>query len=154
MNFNLKSKSELEGTCWIEFNISGTVDLYEHWADNSKYLDEYAYSFYTDIFEENADNFNYYGATKYEKEQLERLKQAVGDRIKIVERLGTIQDIIEFSKKTSHALNLRQNIEETSGKLDGRQHKIVVDIKKLGNDLSNLLDDCIVQNKPLWVLGL
>lgn len=154
MDFTLKNKSELEGTCWVEFNISGTVDSYEHWADNSKYLDEFAYSFYTDIFEEKADNFTYYGDTKFSKEQLVRVKQEIDNRIKTVDNLHTLQDIIEFSKKTSHALNLIPEIEAAYNKLNGHQNKLISDIKKLGRELSNLLDNCISQDKPLWVLGL
>ena len=154
MDYTLKNKSDLEGTCWIEFNISGTVDSYEHWADNSKYLEEFAYNFYTDIFEERADNFNYYGDTKFDKEQLARIKLMIDNRIKTLDNLHTLQDIIEFSKKISHTLNLGHDIDATYNKLNGQHNKLVSDIKNLGHELSNLLAYCIKQDKTLWVLGL
>ena len=154
MDSTLKNKSDIAGTHWIEFNVSGTASNYKHWADNSKYLDEYAYNFYSDIFEKIADRFNYYGNTKFDKEQLGRLKQEIEKRIKIVDNLHTLQDIIEFSKKTSHALNLTQKIEETYNKQNGQRNKLSNDIKKLGHDLINLFDNCIQQDKTLWVLGL
>lgn len=64
MDFKLKDKSDIEGTCWIEFNISGTAKKYDYWAETSKYLDEFEYNLFTDIFERHAENFDYYGATK------------------------------------------------------------------------------------------
>ena len=154
MDITLKNKSDITGTHWIEFNVSGTVTNYKHWADNSKYLDEYSYNFYTDIFEKIADSFNYYGNTKFEKEQLNRLKKEIEDRIKNVDNLYTRQDIIEFGKRTSHALNLTEKIDEIFDNQNGQQNKLVSNIKKLGHELSNLLDDCITQDRPLWVLGL
>ena len=72
MDITLKNKNEIAGTYWIEFNVSGTRDNYTHWADNSKYLHEFAFNFYTDIFEKNEENFNYFGNTKFDKEQLKK----------------------------------------------------------------------------------
>ena len=154
MDITLKNKIDITGTHWIEFNVSGTLNNYKHWADNSKYLDEYAYNFYTDIFEKVADNFNYYGDTRFGKEQLKRLKQEIKDRISFVDNLNTLQDIIEFGNKTSHAINLTQEIEEACSKNIGQSNKIVSDIKQLGHDLSDLIDNCIQQDKTLIVLGL
>ena len=154
MDISLKNKSDISGTHWIEFNVSGTMTDYKHWADNSKYLDEYAYNFYTDIFEKVTSNFNYYGDTKFNKEQLMKLKQEIERRVKTFDNLHSLPDIIEFSKKTSYALNLTQDIEETYYKQNGQQNKLTDDLKKLGNDLSHLFDTCIKQDKTLWVLGL
>ena len=154
MDISLKNKSDISGSHWIEFNVSGTTTDYTHWADSSKYLDEYAYNFYTDIFEKASSNFNYYGDTKLDKEELVKLKQEIEHRIKTFDDLHSLPDIIEFSKQTSYALNLTQDIEETYYKQNGEQNKMIVDLKKLGSDLSHLLDTCIKQGKTLWVLGL
>ncbi len=154
MDINLKNKSDIKGTHWIEFNVSGTLNNYNHWADNSKYLDEYAYNFYTDIFAKVSDNFNYYGDTRFNKEQLKRLQQEIKNRIRIIDNLKTLQDIVEFGNKTSHALNLTQEIEHVYDKQNGQQNKLVSDIKKLGHDLSDLFDNCIQHDKPLIILGL
>jgi hypothetical protein len=154
MDISLKNKSDISGTHWIEFNVSGTMTEYKHWADNSKYLDEYAYNFYTDIFEKVTSNFNYYGDTKFNKEQLMKLKQEIERRVKTFDNLQSLPDIIEFSKRTSYALNLTQDIQETYYMQNGQQNKLIGDLKRLGNDLSHLVDICINQDKTLWVLGM
>lgn len=46
MDFELKNKSNIKGTCWIEFNISGTIVQFENWSKSSVYLEEYAYNRY------------------------------------------------------------------------------------------------------------
>jgi hypothetical protein len=154
MDITLKNKSGIAGTHWIEFNVSGTLGNYKHWADDSKYLDEYAYNLYTDIFEKVAKDFNYYGNTRFDKEQLIRLKQEIKDRINTVDNLITLQNIIEFSEKTSHSLHLTEAIETAYDKFDHQQKKLVSDIKKLGHDLIDLFDNCIKQDKTLIILGL
>jgi hypothetical protein len=153
MDIALKNKSDITGTYWIEFNVSRTLNNYKYWADNSKYLCEYAYNFYTDIFEKVADNFNYYGDTGFTKEQLKRLKNEIKNRIKNVDTLNTLQDIIEFGKKTSHALNLTEEIEKEYNKQNNQPNKIISDIKQLGHGLLDLLDNCIQHDKILIVLG-
>src|ERR1044071_8641278 len=125
MDFSLKNKSDISGTHWIEFNVSGTATNYTHWADNSKYLDEYVYNFYTDIFEKATSDFNYYGDTKFDKEQLIKLRHEIENRVNILDDLHSLPDIIEFSKKTSYALNLTQDIEEMYHKQNGQQNKLI-----------------------------
>lgn len=154
MDFSLKNKSDISGSHWIEFNVSGTSTDYTHWADNSKYLEEYVYNFYTDIFEKSADDFNYYGNTKFDRKQLIKLKQEIEDRVNTFKDLHTLQDIIAFSKKTSYALNLVQNIEEMYYNQNGQQNMLIDGLKNIGYDLSQLVDTCIKQDKFLWVLGL
>ena len=153
MDFTLKNKTDIGGTHWIEFNISRTATVYKCWADNSKYLDENAYNFYTDIFEKAAKDFNYYGDTQFDKEELIKLKQEIVSRIKVVDSLLTLKDITEFSEKTSYALKLTQDIEEAF-KQHGQPNKIVDNLKKLGNDLLLLVDICLIEGKILMVLGL
>lgn len=88
------------------------------------------------------------------QEQLMELKQEIEHRVKTFDNLHSLPDLIEFSKQTSYALNLTQNIEETSYKQIGQQNKLISDLKKLGSGLSHLVDICINQDKTLWVLGL
>ena len=59
MDFTLKNKSEIKGTHWIEFYISEPKIKYKRWSDKSKYLEEFAHNFYTDIFDKNSRHFNY-----------------------------------------------------------------------------------------------
>jgi len=35
--FKLFEKSEISGTCWVEFNISGNSNTFQHWHDSSRY---------------------------------------------------------------------------------------------------------------------
>ena len=154
MDFSLKNKSDISGTHWIEFNVSGTATEYTHWADNSKYLDEYAFNFYTDLFEKATNDFNYYGNTKFDNKQLIKLKQEVENRVKTFDDLHSLPNIMEFSKKTSYAFNLTQDFQEMYDKQNGQENSLRGDLKKLGSDLSHLLDTCIKEGKTLWVLGL
>lgn len=124
MDFSLKHKAEIEGSGWIEFNISGTEDSYNHWADDSRFLAEDAFQFYIDIFEKCSDRFNYFGDSYFDNVQLTTIKQEIEARTRQQDSLPK-QD------------NSRAN-----------------DIKKLGLELVSLIDDCLEHYKHLWILGL
>jgi len=154
MDFTLKNKSEIKGTHWIEFYISEPKIKYKRWSDKSKYLEEFAHNFYTDIFDKNSRHFNYYGNTSFDKEQSIKIKEDITDRINSVDSVQTLQDLIEFGKKTSHALDLSESIREMHDAQNRQQTEILNDIKKLGYDLVTSLVICIKKDKMLWVLGL
>jgi hypothetical protein len=74
MNIVLKHKEELSDSGCFEFNISGTVDQYQHWAADSRYLEEEEFAVVSAIFEKNSPGFNYYGSTLFSHQQLEKIK--------------------------------------------------------------------------------
>jgi hypothetical protein len=154
MDIILKNKEDIAGTQWIEFNVSDKADGWHHWADNSKYLDEYSYNFFTDIFEKVSINFNYYGETTFKNEQLIDLRQSIENRITTLDEFDTIQDIIELSKRTSFAFDLTEEIEGLSEKQGFNLKNFINEIKSLGRDLVLLVDKCIEKKETLVVLGL
>jgi len=154
MDFELKNKNEIVGTCWIEFNISGTASKYYHGADNSKYLQEYAYNLFTDIFEQYTDKFNYYGPTQFETEQLVKIKQVLIKRFNEIEELTTVQDLINYSEETINSPNLANELRENYKQLSGQEAKIKSKIQDLAQNLTKLIDKCIMDNNTLWILGL
>jgi hypothetical protein len=154
MDITLKNKEEITGTHWIEFNVTDTLHDLKHWSDDSKYLDECAYNLFTDIFEESAIDFNYYGHTKFDNEQLLTLKRGIDQRISTLDKLKTLQDVIDLSKNTTHALDLTQQIREIGKRHGFQEDKFIHDIKSLGENLSRLIDKCIQRDKALIVVGL
>ncbi len=154
MDIVLNNKKEISGTHWIEFNTTGTLSHYNYYDDNSKYLNEYAYNFFTDIFEKVADTFNYYGETRFDKEKLLKLKQEIKNRIDTIGQLHTLEDIIILAEKTSNSLDLTHFIESTSDKQTSQHYKLVIDLEKLGQDLYEMIDNCIKQDKVLRILGI
>lgn len=154
MDLELKSKNAISGTCWIEFNRSGTVDKFKNWDIDSRYLDELAYNLYTDIFEDNADNFNYYGPSYFASGQLIKIKKDLKKRITDYKNLTSLNDLIEFVKKISNGLNLDHELQDAYGQGNRQLDKLTEDIYSLGESLIAFVDKCILEQKPLWILGL
>ncbi|MCD4674884.1 MAG: hypothetical protein K8S18_02675 [Desulfobacula sp.] len=154
IDFKLKNRQEIEGTCWIEFNISGSADKYNHHAENSKYLDENAYNLFTDIFEKYASKFNYYGPTRFTIGQLEKIKKEIEKRANDLSLLTNLEDLIEFSDKTANSINLSNELRENYDQLNCQKDKIINDIKELCKDILEFLDKCIAEKQTLWILGL
>lgn len=154
MNLELKSKNDISGTCWIEFNRSGTVDKFTNWDNDSKYLDEFAYNLFTDLFENNTDDFNYYGPSYFTSGQLTKIKRDFEKRINDYINLTSLTDLIEFSKKASNSLNLDHDLQEAYEQRNRQINKLTEDIHSLGKSLIAFFDKCILEQKSLWILGL
>lgn len=91
--------SEIKGTAFVEFNISGTVDKYKFNQKDSLYMRDNDYEMISKIFEKYSDNFNYFGPTLYEipairnlrKELVEKSdKESSKDRKEVFEELSAL----------------------------------------------------------------
>jgi hypothetical protein len=58
--YRLLEKPEISGTCWIEFNVSGSNDTYEHWQASSRYASLDAMDAVYKVFALCIENFNLY----------------------------------------------------------------------------------------------
>ena len=155
MDFKLKNISEIRGTCYIEFNIAGSIDKYAHWQDDSKYLyDEAAYNLFTDIFEQYTDRFNYYGPTMFTTEQVENIRKDVEIRSRQLGTLITLQELIDFSILITDSANPANELEYNYEQLNSQIGELFADIRELGRDMTEFLTRCVEENKILWVLGL
>ena len=107
MEIILKNKQDIEGSNWIEFNISGTYDKYENWAEDSKYLDEESYESFYDIFEKHSPDFDYYGATSFNTLQLKNIKHDIATKSSEAAKERNFQDIttlLDFCIKHNRTL--------------------------------------------------
>ncbi len=154
MDFRLKNISDIEGTHWIEFNISGTSDNYKHWESDSKFLDEYVYNLFTDIFERHTLKFNYYSNTMYDISQLTQIKKDIINRIHEFSSGETLDDLICLSKKTANALNLSDPLNNCFENSDRNLKKLQDGIVRLCQEMVAFFQFCIDQNRTLWILGL
>lgn len=58
--YKLLKKSEISGTCWVEFNISGGKDFYQHWQESSRYASLDAMYAVYDVFSICIEGFDLY----------------------------------------------------------------------------------------------
>jgi len=56
----LLEKPEIIGTCWVEFNVSGNRDTYEHWQASSRYASLDAMYGVYDVFSICLEKFDLY----------------------------------------------------------------------------------------------
>jgi len=69
----LHPKSEISGTCWIEFNIGGTPDFYVHWLDTSLYASLKNMGRVYAVFSLCIEGFSLYGPLFLDQEKLTQL---------------------------------------------------------------------------------
>lgn len=56
----LLTKSEINGTCWVEFNVSGDATSYEHWHPSSRYASLDAIDSLYSVFSQAIHDFDLY----------------------------------------------------------------------------------------------
>jgi|GEM_PF-5734041 len=58
--YKLLRKDEISGTCWVELNVSGTRDHYQHWQASSRYASLEAMCAVRDVFSVCIEGFDLY----------------------------------------------------------------------------------------------
>lgn len=99
VNYRLQDKTEIVGTAWIELNISGTHNHFEHWCNSSKYLSEEAYQLYVPLFQKHSPDLNYYGPSKFVDQQLINLKDTFVDYHKRLKQSEVQKELITLNEE-------------------------------------------------------
>ena len=102
----LRRKSDITGTHWIEFNISGNLTRYAFWDVHSKYLDESTYGLFVDILESQNSSFEYYGPTLFKYQALSALPDMIRERMEQINRFGNLTELVAFYRSKPGILNL------------------------------------------------
>ncbi|MEL6822698.1 MAG: hypothetical protein AAFP70_13125 [Calditrichota bacterium] len=127
---------------------------YDHWASSSHYIDEYSYNLFVDIFKQYADDFNYYGSTLYFPKHLDQIHQAIKQRIRELNKQESLEDLIHYYQKNFFVLNISDELKRIHKASNSDTSLLIKQIQHLYSELIDLLNDCIAQNQPLWILGM
>lgn len=98
-----------QGTYWVEFNVSGDVIDYQHWAEDSLYADPDEFVKYHAVWSETLDDFNGYGPNLVGRSDLETLIAAFEiilsrDNSDVNSHIAEFIAFLENCKKTKVAL--------------------------------------------------
>ena len=138
---------------YVEFNVSGTTDHFHHWDDESLFLDETVFQLFADCFDKSADNFNYYGATKYGKDNLRRLFKELNKNDRLLQQITSYDSLQKVISSLFGGIYFLQELNESSD-LSSDWNSIAFSLVSINHTLCDLVSQCIQKEKYLWVLGI
>lgn len=153
----LLNNSEREGTVFAEF-VPGKRKANEHWNKKSVYLDDDVYNyFFSKLFQESNEKFNYFGESNYKtrnlKKLLELLRKNYG-RLASVKNLHAFIALMEFYSPPAPNTSVLEVFAMDGIDWKTDWGKITEGLLGINRGLIEMVENCITKKMPLWVLGV
>ncbi|MBM3309403.1 MAG: hypothetical protein FJY77_04030 [Candidatus Altiarchaeales archaeon] len=157
---DIVTESGVKGGAYVEFQIVDKGDRYiHHWQSNSIFLKEALFSLFATCLYNCHPNFNYYGSTKFEGEQLTELIdqfKALKMQFQEINNFDSFCQIVEknsFITVDNDDLRLPYllyRLKEYEIKWEG----ILTSLIKVNQNLINFSETAYQKGKALLVLGV
>ena len=99
----LHQKCEIIGSCWVEFNISGSLEKFEHWQSSSAYASIDSMNKIEEVLVQCFENFDLFGPPIFvEPQNTKALIEALDDFAKSAPRSTKtfVGDLTDFLSKS------------------------------------------------------
>lgn len=153
MDLSFKTNKEFMD---VEFRLNQSETSYHGANHESKFLNENLFGLFASCFAKSVDHdnqFNYYGPTKYRKNELLKLRTCLSEievELKSASSFEAFSQFIEKDEFTRHVLRIL----EEQFDLDSEWDQILQKIIEVNRELINLVSRCIRERQILWVLGI
>ncbi len=138
---------------FVELNTTGDNNNYESIDSESKFIDGEVFNIFTSCFENSNKLFDYFGPTKYNSRKIIPLKNELKNFSERFTKIHSLDDFLSFIEEIFLGNNFILSLEK-SDKSWQDNWKIYVDrLKQVNNDMIELIDMCVEQERILWVKG-
>lgn len=150
MKLSLYNSKELD---FVELNITGSEMDYNKIDPESSYIDSVIFNLFTECFEKSNNLYEYYEATKYNPRYIITLRNQLLTYLTTIQGLRDLsgfQTFIDqklFGKK--FLLELVQYDKNWTDHWSVYHEKLV----KITQEIIDLVDFCIDEDRILWVIG-
>ena len=138
---------------YFEFNITGDNDKYNKCDSESLYLDNDVFNLFSVCFENSHRLFEYYGETKYNPRFLAPLRNELMKYLEKLEKQQNFEDFEGFVKNIFLGEVFFENIERNDKNWRSHWQDYYKQLIKVNKDLIKLVENCIEEDRVLWVIG-
>jgi hypothetical protein len=142
----IEGTATLKGTCYFEFCAESSKEK-ECWNEDAFYLEDEVFNFLYSIFVKADKDFDYYDFCKFEKPQLERLKEELLD---FEGTIGSFQKVEDYEDFFARFVKYPAFEEENKATWKKRS----AELRQIATQLRSLVEDCLKNKEALWVLGM
>jgi hypothetical protein len=151
MKLGMMTKSECID--FVEFNITGNSDNYNKCDEESLYLNSNVFNIFAGCFEQSNHLFEFIGQTMYNARKIIPLRNALD---KNLERLTLVENIAEFKRYVTGIFlgrDLLMDLAQADPLWEQCWKFYLRRLIVINRDLIQLIDQCVEEERILWVIG-
>ena len=140
----------------VEFRLNRSETSYRRASHESKFLDENIFNLFTSCFAESVEHdnqFNYYGLTKYRKNELLKLRICLSKIGVELKSIDSVEAFIRFVVRGESRDHILRTLSEQFN-LESEWIQILQKIIEVNRELINFVSRCIRERCIMWVVGV
>lgn len=142
----------------VEFRLNRSETSYHAANHETSFLDERIYDLFSSCFAESIEHgnqFNYYGPTKFRRNELLNLRTCLSQVESELKSIASFESFTNYfdqaeDSRKRHVLSLLND----QFQMELEWAEVLAQIVETNRSLINLVSRCIRENRVLWVLGL
>jgi len=138
---------------FVEFNTSGDNSNYAKCHPTSKFLHSQVFNLFAQCFEQSNSLYDYYGPTRYNARQFIRLKNELNRHYTMLKAVKSQDDFIELISNIFLGKDFIMALQKSDRTWDLNWEHYLTKLCRINEALQKLVDECIDQEKVLWVIG-
>ncbi|MFW6222297.1 MAG: hypothetical protein ACOC3T_01665 [Bacteroidota bacterium] len=138
---------------FVELNVVGDNDNYLPLDENSKFIDAEVFNLFTDAFENANKLYEYFGPTKYNSRKIVPLRNALISTVESFKKIQSKTDFIEHIGNIFLGKEFILGLERQDKSWEDNWESYQIKLIEINQGLINIVEDCIENEKILWVIG-
>jgi len=150
MDIKLISRDELN---FVQFIGLNQEELFKVCCEKSKYLDGAVFSLFQHCFELASEDFEYYSVSSFRNNQVVSLRNHLLTNQTKISLVNSGDDLEKFALKQIAGLEFINTLKNQYVDWKISWEKIKADLLEVGEDLIEMVDNCIDEDFVLWIKG-
>ena len=138
---------------FVELNTTGDNDNYIRCAQESKYVSTDVFNLFAKCFENSNKLYEYFGPTKYNARRIVPLRNELLTYKNQLQSLESKEDFFEHVSSIFLGNNFLLKIEKMDKNWEKNWEQYRDKLLNMNNQLLMIVEDCIENEKVLWVIG-
>ena len=138
---------------FVELNTTGDNDNYIRCDEASRYVDTEVFNIYAHCFEEANKLYEYYEPTKYNSRKIVPLRNALLENLDNLNTIDSKELFVEFIGNIFLGKEFILSLEKIDKTWDENWETYIVKLRDINREIIKVTEDCIENEKILWVVG-
>ena len=148
---DLQLRRNMKGGDYAEFNMA---KHYRHWDDSSLFLKDEVFATFFNCFNTASSKFNYYGATLYSGNGLEKLLSELKNHLQMLKEVTNFASFSNMLTSYPMGVNFIRFVTSLDCDVQVEWRKLVNKLIEINEGLIEIVQDCLKNDQILWVLGI
>jgi hypothetical protein len=138
---------------FVELNTTGDNENYIRCDEASRYVDTEIFNLFAYCFEEANKLYEYYEPTKYNSRKIVPLRNALLKNLEQLNEIDSEETFVEFISNIFLGKEFILSLEKIDKKWNENWETYLAKLRELNQEIIQISEDCIENEKILWVVG-